>query len=242
MERDRFIRRLEALVAASSAIPIIDHPAVVDYSVSPAALMGGPARARTLRSSRTEIDQGALYAWCTRARAALAEVSPQALVQFEALGPPVQWYPGTIEAGRGIVEGVLADVRDGYLIETLAGRVRARTEGELLEQARLLCEQGDAWAAAAALLASAALELRLHDIAQRHNVTLGKKPTLGTVISALRDARSAGKPTVDPSNDSLHDRWLEMRNDAAHRSPTFRWTAAQVTAEFGPLEVYLRTV
>ena len=197
---------------------------------------------RSIRVADEFIDHRALAGWHIRAERALRDVfeaNDPVLVSWGRLGPPFGWTIDVMQQGFGVLRAAVVEIEDGHVIEAISARVRAATERDLVDQARLLCGQGNDWAAAAALLAGAALELRLHDIAKRHGIALGSKPTMGSVKHALIGARTAVLKTVDPTDDTLLDRWLAMRNDAAHRTATFPYAAAQVEAELGPLEVFL---
>ncbi|MEU9686757.1 hypothetical protein [Amycolatopsis japonica] len=112
-----------------------------------------------------------------------------------------------------LLEAWVDQVEHG-VIEIVGERIRGEVAGarmDLMEQVRLLLQDRNVHPAAPIVLCGAALEIAMRVVTQTNNITVAERPTMNTLITALRQAGLLTKQDVKELETCAG-----LRNQAAH--------------------------
>jgi hypothetical protein len=116
-------------------------------------------------------------------------------------------------------------VRNGRL-GSFVDLIRADTEGELLDQATALLEDGGL---AATIIAGGALETHLRHLTSRYGLTIKGNGSISKYNDAISQARNNNqKVDVTASDSKQITYWGDVRNQAAHKPLDFKKDAKEI--------------
>lgn len=207
----------------------------------------GERTANGFRMGHEAIDRAAVAEWAVKAQRALEQTFPASDSvhrQWAALGYADGWSLRTIPQAGGVIRAALAEIESGHLDSVIASAI-AENEIALIAQARDACDQGDKWAAAGAVLAGGAIELRLRRLVAKIGASVKGHGSIEKYMLAIENARETDPAAVYPmTDDGSIERWRQMRNAAAHDPATFTtaagFSAMKVAGELGLIEEWLR--
>ena len=125
---------------------------------------------------------------------------------------------------EGILRALRADIAEGGL-ETFSEIVHGEVFADLLAHAEQLNTAN--YSLAAAVVAGAALEEHLRQLAQRHGVATQDSKGAPRAASALNSDLYANANAYSKAEQAQIDAWQKCRNMAAHGQPAFAQTFTQ---------------
>jgi hypothetical protein len=144
------------------------------------------------------------------------------LALIEKSGNPT---PHLMDQFRGIFEGV-AELLRGNRLSSLVDTIRAETEGNFLDQAEALRQEGRL--ILAAVLAGSALEVHLRQLCEKNDLQIKGTGSISAYQQALDSSRKANKEIISSTSSKSIPAWGGLRNDAAHRPDEFKAPTEEV--------------
>jgi len=238
MLRDDALQRFDALLEGFDRLERADRPAEVE-TVTLAGRFHMSVPAPGFKGYRADDMQR----WSVRAEAAL-------IWMFGERGPHIRSFRKLLEESapnssdvadqlRAVIQAARDEIEDGWVVASIQDQARAETEQDLLNLSRRLLEQGDAWRAAAAVTAGAAVELHLRYLCVRHDIEWNRHGSIGAYANAIRCARP-DKEAYPVDDDPQIERWRRMRNHAAHRPTTFDLSSDELRAACDLIEAFIQ--